>query len=140
MCIRDRVQWEYKADRVHFEMQAPTDGWVAIGLNDKDQLIGNNLIMGAVKEEKVNITDDMILGFGYHQPMENIGSSSQLEDVKGWESMGKTTIAFSLPIKAADQFHFDLNKGKEYFLLIAYSQDDDFAHHSIMRTSLKIEL
>lgn len=134
------VEWYHKADRVYFEVQAPTDGWVAIGFNNKDRLTGNNLIMGAVKDNKVEMTDGYIVGVGNHQVMEKIGGSNQLQDIEGRESMGKTTVAFSLPVKAADQFHFDLDQGKTYFLLIAYSRADDFEHHSTMRTSVSINL
>lgn len=135
-----KVKWEYKADRIHFEMQAPTEGWLAIGFNEENQLTGTNLIMGAVEADRIKMADDYIVSFGNPRTVESLGGRNQIEDAKGQESDGKTKIAFSLPIRAADQFHFNLDKGKTYHLLIAYSQVDDFAHHSIMRTSVEIKL
>lgn len=134
------VKWEIKYERIYFEMEAPTDGWVAIGFNEKEGLVGTNLIMGAVKENRLTMTDNFIVGFGDHRPIENLGGSNQLSDKKGKEQGEQTNICFSLPIKAADKFHVDLDKGKTIHLLIAYSTSDDFDHHSIMRTSAKITL
>jgi len=134
------VNWEIKYDRIYFEMQAPTDGWLAIGFNEKEGLVGTNLIMGTVNNRQLSMTDDYIVGFGDHQPIEKLGGSNQLLDQKGKEKEKHTSICFSLPIEAADQFHFDLKKGKTLHLLMAYSRSDDFDHHSMMRTSVKITL
>ncbi|MEM6696990.1 MAG: DOMON domain-containing protein [Bacteroidota bacterium] len=134
------VKWKIKYERIHFEMEAPTDGWLAIGFNEKEGLVGTNLIMGAVKNNQVTMTDDFIVSFGNPQPIEKLGGSNQLSDQKGKEQEGRTTIVFSMPIEAADEFHIDLKKGKTIHLLIAYSTSDDFDHHSIMRTSAEITL
>ena len=40
------VCWEYKADRIYFEMEAPTNGWIAIGFNSRNQIVGSYLLMG----------------------------------------------------------------------------------------------
>jgi len=134
------VKWEIKYERIYFEMEAPTEGWVAIGFNEKEGLVGTNLIMGTLRKDKLSMTDDFIVSFGNPQPIEKLGGSNQLSNQKGKEKGGRTTIHFSLHTKAADKFHINLEKGKTIYLLIAYSISDDFDHHSIMRTSAKITL
>ena len=79
------VKWEIKYERIHFEMEAPTDGWLAIGFNEKEGLVGTNLIMGAVKNNQVTMTDDFIVSFGNPQPIEKLGGNNQLSDQKGEE-------------------------------------------------------
>lgn len=134
------VSWEIKYEHIYFEMEAPTNGWLAIGFNEKDALAGTNLIMGAVKNDQITMADDFIVSFGNPQSVEKLGGSNQISNQKGREKSGHTTICFSLPIEAADQFHFNLKKDKTIHLLMAYSTSDDFDHHSIMRTSVEITL
>lgn len=133
-----KICWQFNGDKVDFEVFAPTKGWLAIGFNEKSNLVGNNLIMGSVENGKVRVSDRYIVGFGNHQTVESLGGVNHLSDIEGEENKEETTIRFSVLKDALDEFHYDLLKDKEFHLLIAYSQEDDFLHHSIMRTSVEI--
>lgn len=135
-----KIYWQVETELVHFEVFAPTKGWVAIGLNDQSGLVGNNLIMGNVIEDQVMISDRYIVGIGNHQAVEKLGGQSHLSNLEGKENTVGTTLKFSIKKEAQDQFHYDLTRDKIFYLLIAYSQADEFDHHSRMRTSVKIEL
>ncbi len=135
-----KISWSIKADQVHFEVFAPTQGWVAIGFNEKDKLVGNNLIMGNVVNGVCTISDQFIKGFEDHQAVETLGGQNHLSLISGQEDKKGTNIRFAIQSKAKDVFHYDLIKGKEFTLLIAYAQEDNFDHHSTMRTSIKIIL
>lgn len=134
------VRWAIQQDRLHFEMTAPTRGWVAVGLNTKDQLEGTNLIMGAVEEEFYRIDDRYIVAPGNHRSMGELGSTDQIRNRYGKEDQTHTVVQFTIPTAAVDHYHQTLVAGKPYFLLMAYSAEDDFDHHSIMRTTIKINL
>jgi len=134
------VSWFIQDNRVYFEMQAPTEGWVAIGLHTKNQLQGTNLIMGSISNQGLKVEDHYIQAVGKHQETKAIGGGNALLDTHGKASKTQTTIAFSLPLQAPDIFHKNLKEGKTYYLLMAYSEEDDFQHHSRMRTTISITL
>lgn len=133
-------QWAFDKDHLHCKATAPTKGWVAIGFNTQDELSGTNLIMGAVEQDFVTIDDRFIVGPGNHKSIAELGGSEALTLRAGDESSSSTTISFSIHQSVNDQFHHNLVEGKEYYVLLAFSQEDDFQHHSIMRTTIKIKL
>jgi hypothetical protein len=133
-------QWRFDKDHLQCKAVAPTNGWVAIGFNTKNELSGTNLIMGAVEQDSVTIDDRFIIKPGDHKRITDLGGSEALVHRSGKEEDSATTIFFSIPLSVNDKFHHDLYEGKEYYLLMAFSQEDDFQHHSIMRTTIKIKL
>jgi hypothetical protein len=137
---RMTVSWEFKNDRIYFEMIAPTYGWVAIGFNDSENTAGNYLIMGNVVNNKVTVEEHYTISPGNYQTFAKLNTSASLKNTNGEESLSKTTIRFSLPTTSSNKYAKDLKQNTEFILLIAYSQEDDFQHHSIMRTATKITL
>lgn len=134
------VSWHYNKDRIYFKMSAPTDGWLAIGFNSTTRIEGTYLIMGNVINGKANVVEHFTLSPGNYKTISSLGATAQLEEVKGSEESNKTIIEFSLPIKAWSKYQKDLTKGIEYTMIIAFSQEDDFQHHSSMRTAVNINL
>ncbi|MFN7119251.1 MAG: DOMON domain-containing protein [Saprospiraceae bacterium] len=134
------VQWEIVKDSLHVIVFAPTQGWVAIGFNEQDELTGTHLIMGSVKNGEVHIEDRYIRKPGDHVSVRALGGVDAVAHQKGEENENGTRIAFHLPLKVQDSYHWLLAPGKPYYLLLAYSESDDFYHHSRMRTSVKIQL
>jgi hypothetical protein len=134
------VTWEFKNDRIDFTMSAPTAGWVAIGFNEQSDITGTYLIMGNVKNNKPQVVEYYTLSPGKYKSISELGGKVEVNNINGNENNENTKLQFSLPIKSSCQYKRDLTKGKKYFLVIAYSRSDDFQHHSMMRTSLKIEL
>lgn len=133
-------QWQFDEHFVHVKLSAPTTGWIAIGFNTQNELQGTNLVMGAIEHDFVNIEDRFILKPGLHKSILELGGSDALIHRGGVEQNGISTIWFSMPLSVNDKFHHDLLDGKVYWVLLAYSQENDFQHHSIMRTSIKIKL
>jgi DOMON domain len=133
-------QWRFEKDYLQCRATAPTNGWVALGFNTKDELNGTNLIMGAVVQDYVTIDDRFIVKPGDHRSITDLGGSEALVNRSGKEVNGTTTVSFSIPLSVNDKFHHNLHEGKEYYVLMAYSQEDDFQHHSIMRTTIKLKL
>jgi hypothetical protein len=133
-------QWAFDKDNLHCKATAPTTGWVAIGFNTKDELSGTNLIMGAVEQDFVTIDDRFIIRPGNHKSITELGGSEALTQRTGSEFGNHTTISFSIPLSVNDKFHHELREGEEYYVLMAFSQEDDFQHHSMTRTTVKIKL
>lgn len=135
-----QVKWKIEQSQIIFQMKAPTNGWVAIGINEQRGLKGTNLIMGNIINEHCTLSDRYIVGIGNHKPVESIGGQSHIHVLSAEEAGGNTLIQFSVRMDASDDYHYQLREGKPVKLLMAYSQEDDFEHHSIMRTSVDIIL
>ncbi len=134
------VEWEIQGEWLHVKMEAPTTGWVAIGLNPVEGLEGTNLIMAAVETGAVSLSDRYIVAPGDHRSIADLGGTPALTLLEGAESDRLTRIAFKMPLEASDRFHHGLGIGKKIHLLMAFSLEDDFMHHSVMRTSVEISL
>ena len=134
------VKWEHMDNRIYFEMEAPNNGWVTIGFNTSSATKGSYLLMGNITDNKPNVVEYYTLSAGNYQPISILGGHPKVENIEGKEVNNKTTLRFSLPTNPASIYAKNLNKGSEYIMLIAYSQSDDFQHHSSMRTSIKIKL
>jgi DOMON domain len=134
------VEWHHRNDRVFFTIAAPTEGWVTLGFNDKDDILHTNLIFCRVQLGKVEVADHYVLGFGDHQPTEKLGGVSNVKDISGEEKDGKTTASFSMPTKSLDKFHFNLDEGTPLWFICAFSAEDDFNHHSRMRAHRAVTL
>ncbi len=135
-----KVHWHFGNDRIYFEMTAPTYGWVTIGFNTKSAMDGAYLLMGNVINTKVNLVEHYTSSSGNYKAITQHGADPKVEDVEGAEHGNSTTIKFSLPIHASSKYQRDLSEGMEYVMTIAYSQEDDFQHHSRMRTSVNVTL
>ncbi len=135
-----RFEWKIEGKHLRCKVEAPTTGWVAVGFNTQEMLKGTNLIMASVEQDFYRVDDRYIVAPGNHQSMETLGMNDQIFDRYGEEHSGKTFIHFAIPLKADDAYHLNLVIGQQYHLLMAYSLEDDFQHHSIMRTSTTIKL
>lgn len=135
------IRWKFGEQKVFFEISAPGSGWLGIGFNPSSGLSGTNLIMGAVlKDGSVRMSDRHIVAPGEHHSIEEMGGKSVLTDISGVQKGGLTKINFAMPRDFSDKYHFALSAAKRYHLLIAYSREDDFSHHSMMRTEIEINM
>lgn len=134
------ITWTDEGDYWRFKLDAPTEGWVALGYNSRNHIVGTNLIMGAVEKEKLRISDRFVQRFGEHFAVEELGGTNQLFSAEGEEAFGHTIIQFNIPKQSGDKLHYDLLPGHSIWFICAYSREDDFQHHSMMREHIQITL
>ena len=134
------VSWEEKGEWLEVEVSAPTQGWLAIGFNTEDGLEGTNLIMVAVRGKEVQLSDRYILKAGDHRALSDLGVGERLEILSGEENASGSRISFRIPKLSQDNYHKSLLPGSSFYMLMAYSREDDFMHHSMMRTSVQITI
>lgn len=134
------LQWSYIQDQIHFKIKAPSDGWLAIGFNPNEGITDSYLLMARVIDGRVEVVEHYTLSPGNYKSLEKLGGQSLVQNQKGWEKESSTEVEFSIPINAQTKYRYDLSPGKEYKLILAYSREDDFKHHSMMRTSTNIKL
>ena len=134
------VRWHYQGNRILIEMSAPTNGWVTVGFNDQDRIKGAYLLMGRVLNKQAEVVEHYTIAPGNYHHIEALGVKPAVQQVFSEQKDGKTTLKFSLPIEAASKYQKSLKAGQSYIMILAYSSDTDFQHHSRMRTSLKVTL
>nr|WP_299000437.1 DOMON domain-containing protein [uncultured Allomuricauda sp.] len=134
------VSWDFNDNTITFSASAPDDGWIALGFNTKNDIVGSNLIMVNVIDGKVKAEDFFVVGVGNPKPVAKLGSQSQVIAASGRESSKKTWVSFSLPTTAMDKYHMDLKKGNSIWLICAFSMEDEFDHHSRMRKHVEVRL
>lgn len=96
--------------------------------------------MGNVKNGNPDLVEHYTSSPGKYNPITDLGAMASVKNISGTENSSGTTILFSLPIKAVSKYQKNLDEGLMYNMIFAYSREDDFEHHSMMRTSKKIEL
>lgn len=134
------VCWQHKKDEIEFTLKAPTRGWLAIGFNEKQGLAGTYLLMARVFNGKVEVVEHFTKSPGNYASIASLGATPCTKVVVGEQSKNLTNVTFRIPTKACHQFAKNFTKGTSYNMLMAYSQDDDFQHHSLMRTNIEITL
>ncbi len=129
------MSFEYvvENDSVWVEIKALTYGWLAVGFNDKNEIVGSDLKMFCVKDGHLEAEDQFVRGFQLHPADSKIGGTNNIRRLKGWESEEGTRITFKIPLVSKDEYDYSHQLGANFWLILAYSIDDDFEHHSIMR-------
>jgi hypothetical protein len=134
------VQWAFHGDQIEFTLSAPSQGWLAIGFNESSALPGTYLVMGRVQDGAAEVVEHKTLAPGDYRPIYTLGGQASVSGVNGQETSAGTTVRFCLPQYVADGFHRKLSPGSRWSLLVAFSREDDFRHHSMMRTHLPVTL
>lgn len=134
------ASWHFEDKRIFFEMSAPTSGWLTIGFNTNDNLKGAYLLMGHIVDGQTTVVEYFVNKPGDYNPIDSYAAVPQVLHVEGSEKGKETIIKFSLPIKSKSDFQKNLNEGQSYTMILAYSQEKDFQHHSSMRTSVEVIL
>lgn len=127
-------------DRVEFTLTAPTTGWLGIGFNDRNNIVGSDLYLLHVVKGKTSGQDMYVKGAGDPRLDQSLGGTNDIQIISGEESGGKTKIVFSLPLASQDKNDFQLAPGRELWLILAYSTHDEFDHHSRMRKHVRFTL
>lgn len=135
-----KVRWQFEGENIRFEMLAETTGWLAIGFNESTDLPGTYLLMGRVVDGQAEVQEFKTLAPGDYRPIQSLGGQAVCTVISGEEGNGRTKIQFSIPAWLEDGFHKKLVQGSTWPMLIAYSREDDFRHHSMMRGNVRIEL
>ncbi len=133
-------KWAVREQWLFCEMRGPLQGWIAVGINTIPGLKGTNLIMGAFQDGAPVISDRHVVAVGDHQSVQRLGGTERAVLMEATQDESGVRIQFKLPLRATDEWHHTLEKGRTYHLLMAYSQDPDFGHHSAMRKHFQIKL
>ncbi|MEM1408085.1 MAG: DOMON domain-containing protein [Bacteroidota bacterium] len=124
-------------DHIEITLKAPTLGWLGIGFNDQNSIVKSDLYLLRVKDRKAEGLDMYVIGAGNPKEDHKIGGYFNLREIEGKETDGSTTLKFQLPVQSKDRYDFSHEIGADFWLILAYSQSDDWDHHSMMRRHTK---
>lgn len=134
------MSWSCAQERDYLVMKlyAPTTGWLGVGFNHHNNIVHSDLLLFNVRDGQVNKQDMYVRGIGDPQLDSHLGGSTDVEIIAFEETAEHTFICFRRPYQVDDRFDFSLVRDQEFWLILAYSIDDDFRHHSRMRQHQKV--
>lgn len=119
------VSWSLDGDNIKFELSAKTTGWVAIGIDPEKAMLGADIIIGAVKKGKFKIQDHYADKKRAHKTDKKLGGTDNVQDKGGSETDGVTTISFSRPLAAAEEYDKPIKADGITRIMIAYGTGRD---------------
>lgn len=134
-----RFRWKHRSARIFGSMRAPTNGWVAVGFNDKPQLKGTRFVIGDVSASPIKVEEHIAL-VPDHQTVQKLDIEPALNNVSGQNDSGTSRLEFSLPHEFRDKPNLVLRPGSYIHLMLAWSHQGNFDHHSTWRRHYNITL
>ena len=135
-----RVSWSHQNDEIVFALSAPTEGWVAIGFNTVNDIVGAELVMVRVTDAVAYAEHRYVVAPGDHRPVSSFGRSSAVRAVGGAVSGRRVDVDLRLATDLTPDSGVSLVPGQRLYLIMAYSVSPDFDHHSRMRRHVRVEL
>ncbi len=131
------MSYQIVENNIEIVLQAPTTGWLGIGFNQENSIVKSDLYLLRVKDNEAEGLDMYVVTAGNPKEDHEIGGYFNLSAIEGKEVNGSTTLKFKLPIGSKDRYDFSHELGADFWLILAYSQLDDWDHHSMMRKHIK---
>lgn len=130
------VWWSNDAQYLYLAMEAPTTGWVSVGLDPENRMRGANFVFGAVVDGQAQIWDAYGVGpTGPHPPDVDLGGTNDIVAYEGVEENGVTRFEAQIPLDSGDRYDRPLQRGQRYKIITAVGSADDFdARHSSRAT------
>lgn len=98
-----RFEWKVEGPNLHIMLVGQTEGWVSVGFNPTRKMRDANIIIGFVKGDKVDISDEFGTTYTGHKSDSSIGGSEHISNVSGSEENGVTTLRFTIPLDSGDE-------------------------------------
>lgn len=131
------MSYVIQQDSILITLKASTPGWLGIGFNDQNNIVGSDLLLFHVLDQQVEGVDLYVEGFGNPKKDTELSGMNSLRLINGFEKNGETQVTFIIALQSADPLDFQHELNKEFWLILAYSNHDEFDHHSRMRKHLK---
>lgn len=129
-------RYEIIHDSIYGFLSAPTRGWIMIGFNSKNSVEGADFKFFRMVNGTVEVSDRKNIGNRTYPSDVTLGGKNNVRVLKGAETVNRTSIYFVFPFQTKDVNDFQHRLNESFWLILAYSQDDDFLHHSRMRKHL----
>jgi hypothetical protein len=113
-------------ENIMLAIQAPTTGYLALGISPAQIMNKADMILMCVKDGKASAEDMYSTGlFGPHPPDTTLGGTNDIQMVSGTEKDGVTVVEFTRKLNTGDKYDKSLAPGKNK-VIWAISNSDDF--------------
>ncbi len=140
------VIFEWRTTATHLQgcMQAQSTGWITVGFNTQPTLDGARLVMGRV-DARANAKSSLIEIHQAMPPRHEMRHSSAMKSeviqlISSEQRGGLTRICFRMALAASYTGDVALSVGKPVHLILAWSHERDFQHHSAQRGAVNTVL
>lgn len=132
-------KWRHENGRLFGTLQAPTTGWIAVGFNETAGLNNMRFIIATVSITPIRV-EDHLTHTPLHTNVEELGISTSLANVSGSSNGNRSILNFSLSHHFADRPSLNLSPDAKIHLMLAWSHEVDFDHHSAWRRHYPITI
>jgi hypothetical protein len=130
-------RWSIEGEWLHGCMCARTMGWIAVGFNDRPTLAGARLLMGRV----VNGTAAVEVHRAHPPGHSRIaGSERNVKVQRCAPQPSRTCIGFAMRLDPTDASDVRLVAGAPTHIVLAWSHEPGFDHHSAERAAIDARL
>jgi hypothetical protein len=122
------LQWKVDGTLLHITVSAPTTGWIGVGFDPTNRMLGANFLIGWVDDDdlEAHVSDEYGHQTTAHQPDTAGGGNDDVTDVSGTQTAGKTELSFTIPLDSGDDVHDKpLAEGETHRFLVAYGATDN---------------
>lgn len=117
--------WSIEGGNMAIKLSAPTKGWVGIGFHPTEKMKGANIILGFVKDDKVEITNQFGSQPFQHTPYAQQNGKDDVTVIGGNETGDTTTLEFTIPLRREDASHGVIEPNGDTVVILAYGPDRD---------------
>ncbi len=136
-----KVYWVNDGRVLCVGLVSPGTGYVAIGFDPVDRMLGANLVLGSVDEGVLTIRDDYGNAATGHDADTTLGGVDNVVSAAGHQWADQTVVEFVIPLSSGDSTDKQLLPGGSYPVLVAYNAlSDDFSVRHTRRGTGRITL
>lgn len=134
-------QWQDDGTNLTVVLEAPTTGWVGVGLKANSLMEGANILIGYV-EDSTNTTISDRYGTDEYTHVEDIdlGGSEDYTFISGSETNSTTRVSFSILLDSEDDYDRQLVPGNNIKCFLAYGEGDTITNEYVFASFFGIEL
>ncbi|MBN2830552.1 MAG: hypothetical protein JXR56_09560 [Candidatus Cloacimonetes bacterium] len=120
---------KYKVEdsvNLHCRLTGAGTGWISVGFAPSAQMKDANFIIGYYDNSTGFISDEFGVTSYSHEPDINLGGTSDVTLLSAYETDGKTSLEFKIPLDSGDTKDRVLSLGTTYPVIFAAGDADDF--------------
>lgn len=135
-----RARWQVEGPNLVVQLEAETTGWLLIGFNDRDDIVGADLKFVRVVDGRAELHDHHVVAAGDHRDDRAHGGAVEGR-ILGYEQRdGHTRVRLQLPLSPTDPHDHVLHVDRPVWMILAWSVSSDLDHHSRVRRHRQITL
>lgn len=131
--------WHHQSGRLRGTLSAPSAGWIAVGFNEERSLRNTWFVIASVAARPMRVEEHIAL-VPDHRNITDLGIEPSVGHVSGFYTQGRSQLEFSLPHALPKRPALRLAPGTPTHLMLAWSREADFDHHSAWRRHYDVEL